>query len=239
MILEGFNGALEMDAAGAFDEHDVAGAQILEEPAAGGFGVGEKERGDSAGAGGRGEVPGVSLDADDEVESGLGGGEAAGGVELGAMLALLEHFAGNQNAAACGGTRGQGANHGAQRLGVGVVAVIQNGDAGDFDDLAALVSGGECLERGDGGVEIDAGFKSDGEPGHGVGGVVLAEQMQSEGALAFAGAEVDVQAGEVFSDGDDLRVGAGAFAKVDDAAGKIAAELRDVGVAAVEEGDAV
>ncbi len=40
-------------------------------------------------------------------------------------------------------------------------------------------------------------------------------------------------------DGDDLRIGAGALAKVDDAAGKIAAELRDVGVAAVEESDAV
>ena len=65
-----------------------------------GFGVGQKERGDSTGAGGCGQVAGVSLDGDDEVESSLGGGYAAGGVELGTMLALFEHFAGNQNAAA-------------------------------------------------------------------------------------------------------------------------------------------
>jgi hypothetical protein len=100
LILESFDGAFEMDAAGAFDEHNVAGARILEEPEASGFGVGQKERGDSTGAGGCGQVPGVSLDCNDEVESGFGGGKPAGSVELGAMLALLEHFAGNQNAAA-------------------------------------------------------------------------------------------------------------------------------------------
>ena len=89
-----------MDAAGAFDEHNVTGAHTLEEPAAGCIGVWQKEGGDSTGAGGCGQVPGVSLDGNDEVESGFGGGKPAGSVELGSMLALLEHFAGNKNAAA-------------------------------------------------------------------------------------------------------------------------------------------
>ena len=65
-----------------------------------GLGVGQKERGDSTGASGCRQVAGVSLDGDDEVDSSLSGGYAAGGVEFGAMLALFEHFAGNQNAAA-------------------------------------------------------------------------------------------------------------------------------------------
>ena len=109
----------------------------------------------------------------------------------------------------------------------------------DLDDLAALVAGGERFERGDGGVEIDSGFKSDGEAGHGIGGVVRAEQMQGECVLVLAGADSDMQAGEVFGHRENLRVGAGAVAEVDDAAGEIAAELRDVGIAAVEESDAV
>ena len=136
------------------------------------------------------------------------------------------------------GARGKGANHGAQRFGIGVVAVVENGGAGDLDDFAALVSGRERLESGDGGVEIDSGFEGDGEPGHGIRCVVFAEQMQGEAAFAFAGAIVHVQAGEVFRRLDDLRIGAGAVAEVDDAAGKVAAELRDVGIGAIEEGDA-
>ena len=42
---------------------------------------------------------GVAPHADDEIESGLGGGFAAGGVQRGAVLAELEHFAGDENAA--------------------------------------------------------------------------------------------------------------------------------------------
>ncbi len=119
---------------------------------------------------------GIALHADDQVEAGLGGGAAASGVQRGAMLAQLEHFAGHQDAAS-GGTRGEGADHGAQRFGVGVVAVVENRGAGDLDHLAALVAGGERCERGDGGIEIDAGFKRDGQAGHGVRGVVRAEQI--------------------------------------------------------------
>src|ERR1035438_1607905 len=42
---------------------------------AGGFRVGQEKRGDAARAGGGGQMLGVALDADDEVEPGLGGGE--------------------------------------------------------------------------------------------------------------------------------------------------------------------
>ncbi len=119
------------------------GRRFCDEPLAGGFGIGEKNCGDSAGAGGGGQVLGVALHGDDEIEASLGGGAAAGGVQRGTVLAHLQHFAGDQDAAASGGARGEGADHGAQRLGIGVVAVVENGGAGDLDDLAALVAGGE------------------------------------------------------------------------------------------------
>ena len=63
--MQHFDCALEVDAAGAFDEGDVSGAEGLEEPAAGGFGIGQEEGGDSTLAGGGGEVDGVALDAGD------------------------------------------------------------------------------------------------------------------------------------------------------------------------------
>ena len=65
------------------------------------------------------------------------------------------------------------------------------------------------------------------------------EQMQCKAAFALAGAIADVQALEIFGDGKNLRVSAWAAAKVDDAAVKIAAKLRGVGIVAVEKGDAV
>ena len=48
-----------------------------------------------------------------------------------------------------------------------------------------------------------------------------------------------MQAVGVLDGRKNLRIGAGTAAEVDDAAGKIAAKLRSVGVVAVEEGDAV
>ena len=63
--------------------------------------------------------------------------------------------------------------------------------------------------------------------------------MQSKVGLTLAGAKVDVQAVLILGAGEDLRIGAGSGAEVNDAAGKIAAKLRGVGVVAVEERDAV
>jgi hypothetical protein len=48
------DGPLQMDAARAFDQNYVAGLKILEQPEAGGFGVGQKQRGDASGASGGG-----------------------------------------------------------------------------------------------------------------------------------------------------------------------------------------
>ena len=61
---------------------------------------------------------------------------------VGAVLAQFEHFARDQDAAP-GRARGQGANHGAQSFGIGVVAVVEDRGAADFDHLSALVAGGE------------------------------------------------------------------------------------------------
>ena len=73
--------------------------------------------------------------------------------------------------------RGQRVNHGAQRFGIGVVAVIENGGAGNLQDLAALAARRERLERSDGGIEFDSGFERDGEAGHRHSSVVRAEQI--------------------------------------------------------------
>ena len=44
------DGPFEVNAARAFHQNNVAGLEILPEPAAGGLGVGQKQRGDSASA---------------------------------------------------------------------------------------------------------------------------------------------------------------------------------------------
>ncbi|HEV2425512.1 MAG TPA: hypothetical protein VGZ29_11855, partial [Terriglobia bacterium] len=122
LIFDDLDSAFEVDASRAFHEHDVAGGEIPEEPAGGGFGVGQEEGSDAACARGFGQVLGVALDAGDEVEPGLGGGEATGSVEIGAQLTLFEHLASHQDTAnRWAGS--QSSNHGAQRFGVGVVAV--------------------------------------------------------------------------------------------------------------------
>ena len=63
--------------------------------------------------------------------------------------------------------------------------------------------------------------------------------MEREGAFAFARAEANVKAAEVFGGGENLWIGAWAAAEVDDMAGEIAAELRCIGVVAVEESDTI
>ena len=52
-----------MHAARALHQHHVARLKILLEPAAGGFGVGQKERGNPSRASGRGQMFGIALDA--------------------------------------------------------------------------------------------------------------------------------------------------------------------------------
>jgi len=166
-----------MNAARAFDQDLVAGAEILREPASGGFGIGQKQRRDSAGAGCGGQMFGVAADAGDQIEACFSGSASAGGVQRGSVFAEFEHLPGHQDAA-LGGTRGERVNHGAQSFWIGVVTVVEDGGARDVDQLAALVAGSERRERLDGGIEIDPCFKGDGEAGDGVGGVVRAEQMK-------------------------------------------------------------
>ena len=239
MRFEGFDGALQVHAARAFHQHHIARAQILREPLTGGFGIAEKYRRHSAGAGGRGQMFRIALHGDDQIETSLGGSASTGDVQRGAVLAHLQHFAGHQDAAARGGPRGQGVDHGAQCFGIRVVAVVENGCAADLDHLAALVAGREGRDRLHRGIEIDARFERHGESGHGIRRVVRAEHVQREVALTLSRAIADVQALKVFVDRENLRVGAGAAAEIDHAAVKIAAKLRGVGIVAVEKGNAV
>jgi len=86
-MAQSFDGPLEVNAAGAFDENDVAGAKIFDEPLACTLGVIEKDRRNSAGACGGGKVLRVALHCNDEIEAGLGGGAPTGDVKRGALLA--------------------------------------------------------------------------------------------------------------------------------------------------------
>jgi hypothetical protein len=106
-----------VNAARTLDEYNVAGLEILEQPAAGCGGVGEKEGCDPAGAGRRGEMFGVAMHADNQVEAGFGSGASAGGVERGPKFPELKHFAGNKDTAA-GEASGQGTNHGTESFGI-------------------------------------------------------------------------------------------------------------------------
>lgn len=101
-LLECFNGALEMDASGAFDEDDIPGFHIADKPLAGGFGVGKKDGSDAAEAGCGREMLCVSAHADDEVDAGIRGRFAGCCVKHGCVLAKLEHFSCNEDAAAAG-----------------------------------------------------------------------------------------------------------------------------------------
>ena len=211
--------------------------EIHQEPAASGFGVRQEERGNSTFAGGSGKVLGIAADSGDQIESGFGGCFAAGGMQRGAVFAHFKHLAGNENPAA-GGARGQGANHRAERLGIGVIAVVENRRAADLDDLASFVAGGERLERGDGRIQIDARLDSNGEPGQDIRCVVRTQQIEGQLALKLPGPKAHMQAGKVFGGVKKLRIGARACAEVDGAAGKVAAKLGDIWIVAVEKSDA-
>ena len=205
------NGALKMDAARAFYEDDVARAKILAShwPAVSASGRNTDATPPAQAAVARCSALPCTATTRSRPASAAARPQAA--CSTGPMLAHLQHLAGDQDAAARGGTCGQRANHGAQRLRVGVVAVVEDGSAGDLHHLAALVAGSERSERGDGGVEIDACLERDGQAGHGIGRVVLAEQMQSEAAFAVGGAVVHVQSVKVFNGRENLRVSARAL----------------------------
>src|SRR5579871_3164935 len=159
-----------------------------------------------------------------DVNAGFGGCFAASGVQSGSMLAEFEHFAGDENAAFAG-TRGERLDHGAQRFWIGVVAVIQQRSAVDLDNFTALLASSERFERTHRVCEGGARLKCDGEPSHGIGAVVTAQQVQCKGAFLLIGTKVHMQAGSVFALRKDLWIGAGAFTEVDDATGKVATEL--------------
>ncbi len=80
-IAKDLDGALQAHSAGAFDQHHVARAQILSQPATCGVGIGQKQRSNATGAGGGCQVDGISAHADDEVEARFRGGLAARGME--------------------------------------------------------------------------------------------------------------------------------------------------------------
>ena len=73
-----------MHSARALDEDDVAFAEIFLEPLSRGFGIGKKQRSHSSPACRRRQVLGIAAHADNEIQSGFGGGFSAGGMQCGA-----------------------------------------------------------------------------------------------------------------------------------------------------------
>ena len=190
VILQDFDGAFELHSARALDQDHIAGLQILRRatrPAR--FGIGQEERGDSAPAGRGGQVLCIAAHADHEIDAGFGCGLAAGRVQLRRLLAQFEHFAGDQDAA-LRRTRGQRVNHGAQRFGVGVVAVVENGGAGDLAaPRRACLPGVSDSSAATAASTSTPASTRDGEAGHRILRIVRAQQMEGEIGLALAGAD--------------------------------------------------
>ena len=152
-------------------------------PAVGG--IGQKDRGDSAQAGCGSEMLCIAAHAHHEIDSGIGGRLAGCRVQHRGMLAEFEHFSSDEDAA-LGRARGQRLNHGSQCFRVGVVAVVENRGAANFQHFSALAAGRERFERGDCCIERNSRFERNGEAGHGVLRVVLAEKTEVEVAVVFA-----------------------------------------------------
>ena len=106
--------------------------------------------------------------------------------------------------------------------------------------FAALVAGGERFERRDGSIEVHTGFERDSESGHGIVRIVRAEQMKGECRLRVH-RRGNARGGRQASSSTARICGSahGPIAEVDHLARKIAAELRDVGIGAVEKRNAV
>ena len=102
-----------MDATRALYEDDIARPQILYQPLARDISVAKKDRRHSAGTCSGGQVFRVALHCHNEIKACLRGGATAGDVQRSSVLAQLQHFACHENAAASGGARGKGADHGA------------------------------------------------------------------------------------------------------------------------------
>ena len=126
-----------------------------------------------------------------------------------------------------------------QCFGIRVVTVVENRRAADLDHLAALVAGREGRDGLHRGIEIDARFERHGQTGKGIQCVVRAEHVQREVALMLSRAIANVQTAGILGDGENLRVGAWAAAKIHHAAMKIAAKLCGVGIVAIQKGNAI
>ncbi len=228
MALQHFDGAFELDSAGAFDEDDVAGLKVFRKPFAGGLRVGQKDGSNSAKAGGSGKMLCIARTPDNQIDAGFRSCFAAGGMKHGGVFTELEHLASDKDPALRGASRKR-MNHGKQCFGVGIVAVVEDGGARDLEDFSALAAGRELLDCGNGGLAIDSGFERDRKPCDGVLRVVRAEKMQIERALMLACAITHMQSRYIFLHFENCRIAAGPDAEIDDLPRKVAAELRDVG----------
>ena len=125
-----------------------------------------------------------------------------------------------------------------KRFGIGVVAVVEDGGAGDLEDLAALVARRQRRQGGGGGIHIHSRLARDRQACHRVVGIVRAQELKCQVTLATGTAITNLQAILVFGHDEDLRIGAGAGTEVDRLAREVAPELRDVEIVAIEESDA-
>src|SRR5581483_4792323 len=206
LFLQGFDGALEVHAARAFEEHDVAFAKVLLEPDAGLAGTFDELRGDAAGASTFDDLGGEAAHANDGIEAAHL--FACGAVQRGAFRAELEHLAGDDEAAR-GGRLAERFNHRGEGPGVGVVGVVDKARPVELEHAAALFSRAHLFDGGDAGVDVDVAEQADADGRECVEHVVAADEAQVNLAAEFFDGKSEARAVEaVVADVVGANVGA-------------------------------
>src|SRR5215469_4369127 len=121
------------------------------------------------------------------------------------MIAELVHLAGDEDASFCR-PNGQRLNHGAKRLGIGVVAVIEDGSSRDLENFATFAASLERLKFGDGRRKLNSRFPRHRQPGYRILRIVGSEKAEPEMSLLVACAVVDLKTGDIFLHVEDRRI---------------------------------
>ena len=131
-------------------------------------------------------------------------------------------------------------DHGAQRLGVGVIAVVDDRRARDVQDFSAAAVWLQCGDGRSAGSQGHAGFEPAGNGCERIGDVVAAEQGQRDGNFFFDRVHIEAHAfAAQFFNILRAEVSSRRSAEGDDAAVEVAAELRDVAIISIQKSGAL
>src|SRR6185437_457443 len=175
LLLECFESALQAHAAGALEQDNVTLANILLEPDAGFAGTLYELGVNPLCARAFDDLRGEPADADDTVEASHL--FTCGPVQCGSFGAEFEHLAGD-NETPRGGRLAERFHHGLESARVGVVGVIDEPRAAEFDHAAALLAGTHLLSGLNAGVDVDVAEQTGADRSECIQHVVAADEME-------------------------------------------------------------